>query len=141
MAILAHIRQDMVDTGDMWQKIGKHAIWGHIMTISGVYMVRNLQFWVIFDWFWWLLSPFWSVFCLQNSSKWSQINVISLKWKLVLFLNNIHQKYVQNVSIKLQVTVFEFFLSNFAPFLIHFLHLEHLKTISDQCNWSQMKAF
>ena len=65
----------------------------HNVTKSDVYMVRNFQFWVIFDWFWWLHSPFWSIFCLSNSSKWSQISVISLKWKLVLFLNNINQKY------------------------------------------------
>ena len=32
-------------------------------------------------------------------------------------------------------------LPDFGPFLIRFLPLEHLKTISDQCNWSRMKAF
>ena len=58
-----------------------------------------------------------------------------------MWFNNIHQKYVKNVSLKLQITVFDIFLSNFSPFLIRFLPLEHLKTISDQRNWSQMKAF
>jgi len=58
-----------------------------------------------------------------------------------MFFNNNHQKYVKNISLKLQITVFDIFLSNFSPFLIRFLPLEHLKTISDQCNWSQMKAF
>ena len=57
-----------------------------------------------------------------------------------MFLNSIHQKYVKNVSLKLQITVFDTFLSNFSPFLIRFLPLEYLETTSDQCNWSQMKA-
>ena len=57
-----------------------------------------------------------------------------------MFLNNIYQKYVKNVSLKLQITVFDTFLSNFSPFLIRFLPLEYLETTSDQCNWSQMKA-
>ena len=46
-AIWAHMRWDMTSIGTCDRKIGKPAIWGHIMTISGVYVARNVQFWVI----------------------------------------------------------------------------------------------